>query len=101
MLVPVTADQAYAHLNGRPAQIPQRVTARPGFLTMPLGPDGQGGLRYQYKNRPVWAFTTPGCIRVPAPRPPARTSAASDRAAPCQSWRFIDAHTDQDLGGVG
>jgi hypothetical protein len=93
---PVTAAEAYARLNGRPAPIPQHVTVRHGLLTMPRGPNGHGGLSYRYRDRPVWAFTTPACIRM------ARPQLMSDRAAaPCQTWQFIDARTAQDLGGVG
>jgi len=93
---PVTAAKAFARLNGRPAPIPPRVTVRYGLLTMPRGPNGHGGLSYVYKDRAVWAFTTPGCIRMARPQLlPARPP------APCQMWWFIDARTAQDLGGVG
>jgi hypothetical protein len=90
---PVSAADAFTRLNGRPAPIPRRDVVRYGLLTMPTGPNGRGGLRYQYKDRPVWAFTTPGCTTLGAM--PIRL------AGPCLTWQFIDSRTGQDLGGVG
>jgi hypothetical protein len=97
----VSAEAAYSRLNGRPAPIPSQVTARYGLLTMPLGPDSHGGIRYQYKDRRVWAFTSPGCTRTAGPTQQTHSETAAVASAPCLHWQFIDALTGQDLGGVG